>query len=365
MKKINVTKAYLPPFEEYTSLISRIWENNFLTNYGPLNNELVEKLKEYIGAENLHYVTNGTLAIQLAIESLNAPEGEIITTPFSFIATTNSIVWEKYKPVFVDIDSNNFGIDPSKIESAINDKTRAILAVHCYGFPCDVEKIDQIGKQYNIPVIYDAAHCFGEIYNGKSLYKYGDISCSSLHATKVFHSVEGGLIIVNNEKYDKKVNAIKNFGYEDGEYKYAGINGKDSEFHAAMGICVLNHFDEIVEHRKAVYNKYTELLSEYVTIPKFPDGLVPNYIYYPVIFDSEEQLLKVMEDLNVKGVNIRRYFYPSLNTLSFYGTLDKCPISEDISKRIACLPIDSYISLEDVEYVANLIIESVGSKCRK
>ena len=294
-KKINVTKSFLPPIEEYVEKISLIWDNHFLTNYGPLNNEFVDKLESYLNLKNIHYVNNGTISLLLSLEALGIDNGEIITTPFTFIATISSIVWQRCTPVFVDINYNDFNIDVNKIEEKITDNTKAILAVHCFGFPCDVEKIDKIAKKYNLKVIYDAAHSFGTKIGGKSVLSYGDISSCSLHSTKVFHSVEGGLCVVNNDNYNDKMNAIKNFGNNNGIYEYVGLNAKNSEFHAAMGICVLNHIDSIIESRKYVFEKYSSMLKSIIRTPKIPDNFEYNYIYYPVLFKSEEELLVVFE----------------------------------------------------------------------
>ena len=271
-KRINVTKSYLPSKEEYFEKISQIWDSHYLTNYGPLNNELVLRLEKYLGVKNLHYTTNGTVSLQLCLDALNVKEGEVITTPFTFIATSSSIVWQKLKPVFVDIEKDGFNIDPDLIEEKINKKTVAIMAVHCFGIPCNVDKIQKIAKKHKLAVIYDAAHSFGTKIGDKSVLSYGDLVSCSLHGTKVFHTIEGGLCICNNDKYQARVNAIKNFGSEDGSYKYIGINAKNSEFHAAMGLCVLDHLDEIIEKRKEVSLMYTKELSKVLTIPKLPDN---------------------------------------------------------------------------------------------
>lgn len=359
MKNINVTKSYLPPIEEYIEQISKIWNNHFLTNYGPLNIELVDKLKKYLNVENLHYMNNGTITLQIAIEALGIEGGEIITTPFTFIATASSILWQKCKPVFVDINDNDFNINPNKIEEKITKKTKAILAVHCFGFPCDIEKIDEISKKYSIPVIYDAAHSFGTKIDGKSILSFGDISSCSLHATKIFHTVEGGLCVVNNPKYNEKVNSFKNFGNKDGEYKYIGINAKNSEFHAAMGLCVLNHFDEIIETRKKIYEKYVERLNGYLYIPTIPENLTYNYIYFPVLFKDEQQLIKIFEALNEQGIYPRRYFFPSLSELEIFNTTEKMKNAVEISKKIACLPLDTYLTEEDIDKISTIIIKNL------
>lgn len=355
MNKINVTKSYLPPLEEYTQKISSIWDNHILTNYGPLNIEFTNKMKNILGVENLHYVTNGTIALQLALEALDITDGEIITTPFTFIATTNSIVWQRCEPIFVDINKDDFTIDVNKIEEKITEKTRAILAVHCFGFPCDVEKIQEIATKYNLFVIYDAAHSFGTKLNNRSVLSYGDISCCSLHATKVFHSVEGGLCVVNNNDYEDKMNSIKNFGSKDGKYQYIGINAKNSEFHAAMGSCIADHFSEIIKKRKENYDLYVKYLNDSVIIPKLPDNFTYNYIYFPILFETEEELLKAFSHLNEINIYPRRYFFPSINDLELYSNCEKTPIASDISRRIACLPFDTYIEEDTIKAIAKVL----------
>ncbi|HIS86806.1 MAG TPA: DegT/DnrJ/EryC1/StrS family aminotransferase [Candidatus Caccenecus avistercoris] len=357
MKKINVTKSYLPPYEEYITEIKKIWDNNILTNYGPINIELQNKLEKYLDIDKVHFVNNGTIALLLAIDCLGLENVDIITTPFSFIATASSIVWQKCKPIFVDINPESLNIDPEKIEEKITPRTKAILAVHCFGIPCDVEKIQEIAQKNNLFVIYDAAHAFGVKYKNKSLLSYGDISCCSLHATKIYHSVEGGLCVVNNKKYEEKMEAIKKFGTINNSYKFIGINAKNSEFHAAMGICVLNHLDEIILTRKRIYQQYVKELKDLVEIPSIPKECEYNYIYFPVIFKSEERLLRVVARLNENNIYPRRYFYPSLSSLNIFGNTEKCEISLDISKRILCLPFDTYIENKDIKLICKIIRE--------
>lgn len=351
---INVTKCYLPPYEEYEKQLKKIWETNWLTNQGPLLQELEGKLKKYLEIEYFHFLNNGTIALQLAIQALELHGSEIITTPFSFVATTSSILWEHCTPVFVDIETNNFNIDPDKIEEKITSKTKAIMATHVFGYPCDVEKIEEIAKKYDLKVIYDAAHAFGNIYKGKSLLSYGDVATCSFHATKVFHTGEGGCIVTNNKDTNEKIDLLKRFGFDKDNYKYAGINAKNSEFHAAMGLVVYKHLKEIIAKRKEITAKYNKLLSGYVQRPKDVEDFQYNYIYYPVVFKSEEELLRVFNALNEKEIFPRRYFYPSLNTLPFLKNVS-CPISEDISKRIACLPLDTYLELSDVDNICKIL----------
>lgn len=340
---INVTKSYLPSLEEYISEISTLWENHYLTNYGELNDKLVKNLKKYLKTEKLHYVSNGTIALQLAISALNIQCGEIITTPFTFIATITSILWQRCKPVFVDINREDFNIDVTKIEEKITSNTKCILAVHCFGFPCDIVNIEKIAKKYNLKIIYDAAHSFGTKINGKSILKYGDISCCSFHATKVFHTVEGGLCVVNNKKINEKLEAIKNYGIKDGKFEYIGINAKNSEFHAAMGICVLKHIDEIIKIRKYKYELYKKNLSSKVYIPQLPQNFKHNYIYFPIVLQNEDNLLLILEKLKTKKIYPRRYFYPCVNHASYIIDKNDTPIAEEISKKIICLPLDTYI----------------------
>lgn len=358
-KRINVTKSFLPPIEEYYDTIKTIWENHHLTNYGPLHQQLEEKLQEKLNVNNLHIVNNGTIALMVALESLGINGGEIITTPFTFIATSSSIMWQHFKPVFVDIDADTYNINPDLIEEKINDNTAAILAVHCFGYPCDVEKIELISKKYNIPVIYDAAHAFGGEYKGKSLLSYGNIACCSLHATKIYHMVEGGLVVANDEKYNDIIKAKKNYGTVDGNYEYVGINAKNSEFHSAMGLCVLNHYDEIVQKRKHIYELYYKLLKDFVVIHSIPKDLKYNYIYFPVLFSSENELLNVFNALQKENIYARRYFYPSLDELNMFNSDTECEVSRDISKRIACLPFDTYLEDEDVEKICQIVRKKI------
>lgn len=359
MDNIYVTKPYLPPFDEYISRIKTIWDRNILTNYGPLHNEFEEKLKNYLNVQNLHYVTNGTISLQLALEALNITEGEIITTPFSFIATSSTIAWQRCKPVFVDINDEDFNIDVTKIENKITKNTKAIMAVHCFGFPCDVDALQNISNKYKIPIIYDAAHAFGITINNRSILSYGDISSCSLHATKVFHSVEGGLCIVNNNSANKKLTAIKNFGNDNGDYNYIGINAKNSEFHSAMGLCTLDHIEEIIAKRKHIYNLYVKYLKGRLIIPEVKKNIKHNYIYFPVLFKDEDELLEVFKKLNENNIFPRRYFYPALNEIEIFDNNTLTPIAHEISKRIACLPFDTYLTEKDIKKITQIILDNL------
>lgn len=360
MNKIFVTKAFLPPKELYKNYIDKIYQNGQLTNQGPLLKELEDKLSTYLNVNNFHYITNGTIALQIALKALDIEEGEIITTPFSYVATTSSILWERCKPVFVDIEPDNFMIDPDKIEAAITPKTKAIMPVHVFGYACDVEKIQAIADKYNLKVIYDAAHAFGSIYKSRSLLGYGDITTLSFHATKIFHTIEGGACIVNNYETSQKLELIKRFGHNLDEHICIGINAKQSEFNAAMGLANLPYIIDIIENRHRISELYDKELQGLIERPKKQDDLEYNYAYYPVLFKSEEELLKVFEALNNEGIYPRRYFYPSLNTLPYLEEYQACPISEDISSRIACLPLYADLERENVLKICNIVKDSIN-----
>lgn len=355
---INVTKTFLPPIEEYNQYISKIWQSCWLTNQGPLLRELEGKLSEFLNVKNLNYVTNGTIALQLSLKALDIVEGEIITTPFSYVATTSSILWERCKPVFVDIETYNFTIDADKIEQAITPNTKAIMPVHVFGYACNVEKIEEIAQKYNLKVIYDGAHAFGSVYKGKSLLSYGDISTCSFHATKLFHTVEGGACIVKDKKISDKLELIKRFGHNIDEHICLGINGKQSEFHAAMGLSILPYINGIINERKKISQFYDSLLKNKLKIPEKQEDLDYNYSYYPVVFESEKQLLKVFWALNQENIYPRRYFYPSLNTLN-YVKGESCPISEDISSKIACLPLYAGLENNNIEKIIKIIEQNI------
>jgi dTDP-4-amino-4,6-dideoxygalactose transaminase len=353
---IPVTKPFLPPREEYNTLLDSIWGNQWLTNMGPLSKELEEKLSHFLQVPNLLFVTNGTVALQMAIKALELKD-EIITTPFSFVATTSSIVWEGCQPVFVDIDENSLNIDVTKIEAAITEKTSAILATHVYGNPCDVEAIDAIAKKYNLKVIYDGAHAFGVKINNKSIFEYGDISICSLHATKLYHSTEGGLIICQDEKINQKLQYIRNFGISNlDSFAELGINGKNSEFHAAMGLTNLKYIEQIHEKRKLLADTYfKELNNIELEFPVWNEKATQNYAYFPVLFSNEEILIKTVQFLIENKIQTRRYFYPSLAQALPYLEKSTMPITENIAKRVLCLPFYYDLSLEEVERICNLI----------
>lgn len=353
---IPVTKPFLPGIQEFESYMSSIWERQWLTNNGPLVNELELKLKNYLNVKHLLYVSNGTIALQIAIKALDL-KGEIITTPFSFVATTNSIVWEGCTPVFVDIDGETFNIDPAKIEAAITPKTSAILATHVYGNPCDIDAIQKIADQYSLKVIFDAAHCFGTKYKNKSVFDYGDISTTSFHATKLFHTIEGGAVFTKCPDLLRKMALMRNFGHNGpDEFAELGINGKNCEFHAAMGLCNLKQVDDILDKRRLLSFYYWKALTPLkAKYPKLNEDLDYNYAYFPVLFDSAELMLSCLKALENEKVYCRRYFYPPLSTLPFVAPA-YMPVCESVASRIMCLPLYHTLTSSDLDLITRIIL---------
>jgi len=344
---IPVTKPFSPPIAEYQELLAGIWQRNWFTNNGPLVNDLELQLKKYLGVKHLLFLNNGTIALQIAIKALGIKK-KIITTPFSYVATTSSIVWEGCTPVFVDIDPETFNIDPKLIEAAIDEDTEAILATHCFGNPCDIDAIQAIADKHQLKVIYDAAHCFGTMYKGKSVFEYGDISTTSFHATKLFHTIEGGAVFTNNSELLKTMAYMRNFGH-DGPEKFfgVGINGKNSEFHAAMGIVNLNYVDKLIMKRKEQTQLYNSLLSELrVQHQSITIGGKLVFAYYPIVFETEDIALEMKRALELHEIFPRRYFYPSLSNLNYVKNFIT-PNADSIASRIICLPL--YHDLEEVE----------------
>lgn len=356
---IPVTKPFLPPIAEYDHYLEGIWQRNWLTNHGPLVNELELRLKEFLGLDHLLFLANGTLALQIAIKALDLT-GEVITTPFSYVATTSSLVWEGCTPVFVDIDPSTLNIDPGKIEAAITDKTTGIVATHVYGNPCDIEAIDEIAIKYDLKVIYDAAHAFGTTYKGKSVLAFGDISTLSFHATKLFHTVEGGAVVTPDPEILKKMSYLRNFGHE-GPYDFelAGINAKNSEFHAAMGLCNLLYIETILARRRQLKEHYDKRLAGLqVAKPVIASHVVWNCSYYPVLFNDERALLKTVAALENHYVFTRRYFYPSLHTLSYLNHSSDLPNSDSAAQRVLCLPLYHTLSTEEIDMIARVMLRT-------
>jgi dTDP-4-amino-4,6-dideoxygalactose transaminase len=354
---IPVTKSFLPPIEEYMAQVKRAYDNEWLTNRGELVRELESKLTNYLGLEESRIIcmNNGTIPIQIALKLL-ARGGEVITTPFSYVATTSAIVWENCTPVFVDIHPEYLTIDETKIEAAITDKTTCILATHVFGNPCNIEDIESIAQKYKLKVIYDAAHCFGVTYQGKSIFEYGDISTCSFHATKLFHTGEGGALFTKDPDLFHQCFYSHNFGH-DGPLAFhgLGINGKISELQAAMGLSVLPHMSTIIKAREEVVALYDNLLDfDNVQKMKLRENTQWNYSYYPVLFKDEAALLEPQNALNQAHIFSRRYFYPSLNTIN-YVIDNKMFFSENIASKILCLPLFKGLTNEDVKRICFLI----------
>jgi dTDP-4-amino-4,6-dideoxygalactose transaminase len=354
---LNVTKPYFPPFEEYSKYLKRVWVNEWLTNRGELLLELESKLIKYLAVNNIIIMNNGTIPIQIALSNL--PVGsEVITTPFSYVATTSAIIWQNLIPKFVDIDENYLTIDEDKIESAITENTKCILATHVFGNPCNVERIEQIAIKYNLLVIYDAAHCFGVKYKNESIFNYGNISTCSFHATKLFHTGEGGAIFCNNnQKLWDKLFYSHNFGHiNEYEFDKVGINGKISELQCAMGLTVFDHIEDIMDSRKKSVEYYNINLNfkNYKRLKIRPETDW-NYSYYPIIFNNEVDLLNYFNIFKENKISPRRYFYPSLNTLSYLNTHDKMPVSESVSTRILCLPLFANMSQLELDSVIKIL----------
>lgn len=352
---INVTKTFLPPLQDYMLQVKRAFDAEWITNRGQLVKELENNICNYLQTNNIIITNNGTAPIQIALRVL-ADQGEVITTPFSYVATTAAILWDRSTPVFVDIDSEYLTIDETKIERAITDKTKAILVTHVFGNPCNINAINRIAKKYNIKVIYDAAHCFGVKYEGQSIFNYGDVSTCSFHATKLFHTGEGGAMFAQNKELQHKLFYSHNFGH-DGPEKFhgLGINAKISELQAAMGLAVLPHMNQIIDSRKEVCKFYDQNLDfANLNSLKIRESTEWNYSYYPIIFDNEKDLLNVEKRLNEKHIFPRRYFYPSLNKIKFVKDC-KMPVSESIASRILCLPLFTDIKESDLMIICQTI----------
>ncbi len=337
--------------EEYVDYLEGIWARGQVTNHGPLVLELEQRLQEMLQVKHVILVANGTIALQIAIKALGIT-GAAITTPFSYVATTSSLVWEGCRVIFADIDPDSLCIAPQAIEAAITTDTQAIVATHVYGNPCDVERIRNIADAHDLRVIYDAAHAFGVHYQGRSLASFGDIATLSFHATKLFHAVEGGALVTDDDELAHRIRYMRNFGHNGQEaYWGLGVNGKLSELHAAMGLAVLKHVPALIASRRATSERYDELLSALpVKKPALRAGTDYNYAYYPLLLESEAALLRVKDRLDATDIHPRRYFYPSLNLLPYFAGIS-CPISEDASRKVLCLPLFPGQTGQDVETV--------------
>lgn len=355
---IPVTRTFLPPLEEFTARLEAVWASGWITNNGAQVKELTAALKSRLDAPNLVVVGNGTLALQLAIRALGL-EGEIVTTPYSYVASVTSVLWEGCEPVFADIDESTLCIDPQALEAAVGPRTSAILATHVYGLPCDVHAIERIAKRHGLRVIYDAAHAFGVKLEGSAIVGFGDVSALSFHATKPFHTAEGGALVCRDPSVARQAELLRAFGHvgED-DYIRDGINAKMSELHAALGLCMLPRMDEIVASRREASERYDRLLAG-VDVRRIqpPANVEYNFAYYPVIFGSHEAMMRVREALIAAAIGPRRYFYPSLNRLPYLAAHQRrpCPVSESVSERVLCLPLYAGLEASDVEKVARTV----------
>ncbi|SEH99040.1 dTDP-4-amino-4,6-dideoxygalactose transaminase [Rheinheimera pacifica] len=358
---IPVNKPYLPAFEKYTKYLERVYNKAWLTNNGPLVQELKIRLEDYLGVKNLLPVANGTLAMQLAYKVFSL-KGNAVTTPFTFIATSSSLAWEGITPKFADADPKSYNLCSKQAKNAIDEHTSAIVPVHVYGNPCDVQAFELLGKQHNVKVIYDAAHAFGIKLGDSSVLNYGDASTLSFHATKVFHSVEGGAVIFkNSDDYERAV-LMTNFGIDTstGNIVEAGINTKMSEVHAAMGLAVLDDIEQILSHRVALFEQYQHLLKGLVQMPTWCSAASFNGAYMPVTFQTSEICTRMLDFLKQNHIIARRYFNPSINEVSLYRTgTSRCRVSEDLSRRTLCLPLYYDLTIADVELITKVIGEGV------
>ena len=363
-KPIYVTQPFLPPLEEFTAYLEQIWKNKTLTNGGPFHQQLEKALCEYLGVEHIALFNNGTIALITALQALKIT-GEVITTPYSFVATAHSLLWNGIEPVFVDIDPNTLNLDPSKIEAAITSKTTAIMPVHCYGHPCDVDAIQEIAKRHNLKVIYDAAHAFGVDCHCGSVLNHGDLSVLSFHATKVFNTFEGGAIVCPDAQTKHHIDQLKNFGFVDEvTVDVAGINGKMSEINAAFGLVQLSHIDAALEARKKVDALYRSLLKDVDGIKCLEDAgeKVANYSYFPILVDenyplTRDELYQKLKDHNIFA---RRYFYPLISEFPMYkgfssSNSTKLPVALKASHEVLCLPIYPSLEAEDQMHIVSLI----------
>ena len=364
-KKITVTSPLLPPLEEFIPYLEKIWDSKWITNNGQFHQQLEEALCDYLGVKYISVFTNGTLPLITALQALRIT-GEVITTPYSFVATTHALWWNGIKPVFVDIDPQTLNLDPKKIERAITPKTTAIMPVHVYGNPCDMEEIQAIADKYGLKVIYDAAHAFGVRINGESILNFGDMSTLSFHATKTYNTIEGGALICHDEKTKKRIDYLKNFGFAgETEVVAPGINAKMDEVRAAYGLLNLKYVDKAIDNRKIIAQTYREGLKQIKGISCLHDieGIRHNYSYFPIFVDEKEygltrdELYQKLKDNNILG---RRYFYPLISDFSTYRELDSAkpsnlPIANKVADQVICLPIYDNLELKDVERVISKI----------
>ena len=362
---VYVTQPFLPPLEEFIPYLEKIWDSRVLTNAGPYHQQLEKELCEYLGVEHIALFTNGTIALILALQSLRIT-GEVITTPYSFVATSHSLLWNGIKPVFVDIDRNTLNLDPDKIEAAITPQTTAIMPVHCYGHPCDVDAIQKIADDHKLKVIYDAAHAFGVQNKGGSILKHGDLSVLSFHATKVFNTFEGGAIVCPDARTKQHIDHLKNFGFADEITVIAqGINGKMSEFQAALGLLQLKHFDRVLAKRAAIVERYNQALAHVpgISCVAAPHGGVSNHAYYPILVEPDYPLSRdaLYDRFKKNNIYPRRYFFPLISNMPMYRGLpsahhDNLPVATEAALKVLCLPIYPDMEQAQIETIIRLIV---------
>ncbi len=356
---VHVPKIYFPDKQKFLKYVEKVYESGWLTNNGPLVQELEKRLEKHLGVKNLLCVSNGTAALQLSYKLLEL-DGEVITTPFSFVATTSSIKWEGLDPVFADIDPETFNIDPAKIEKSLSEKTSAIVPVHVFGNACEIEEIDRIAKTNNLKVIYDASHAFGVTYRDQSILSFGDVSVISFHATKFFHTIEGAALVVKDDDLYEKAKIVRNFGIDaQNSVKTLGINAKMNELEAAMGLCVLDEVDTILAQRQASHEYYAEHLKDYIQMQRINKDASQSYSYFPMVLRSEEELENVRNALLAEDIVPRQYFYPSLDTMPYVEVRQVMTNSRDIAGRILVIPMHSGVE----STVSKIIIEALRS-CR-
>lgn len=372
MDKILVTRSSMPPMEEYIKEISDLWDTHWLTNMGVKHKTLQKELREYMSVPNVELLTNGHMALELSLQAIGLTEGEVITTPFTFASTTHAIVRNNLEPIFCDINSDDYTIDTEKIEKLITDRTVAILPVHVYGNICNVEEIERIAKRYGLKVIYDAAHTFGECYKGIGIGNFGDVSCFSFHATKVFNTIEGGAVTYKDEAFGRELYRLKNFGIRNEDIvDGVGANAKMNEFCAAMGLCNLRHIKDEIKKRQTVYERYKEQLEDIKGIKLNPiqKDVESNYSYFPIVIDEKlfgASRNEVRDELAENGIGARKYFYPLTNSFDcFHGKyeVNKTPVALYISKRVLTLPIFPDLELKEVDRICD-VIKNTGLKHR-
>lgn len=355
---ISHSKPFLPPIEAYHNKVQQIWDNVWLTNHGPMVEEFEEKIAAFLGLRHVSYVSSGTMGLQCALRTLPRG-GEIITTPYSYVATASAVFWEGYTPVFADIDPANLALDPKCVAAKIGPKTVGVLATHVYGIPADCDGLEALCSAHGLPLMYDGAHAFGVKHKGKSLLAYGDISVLSLHATKVFHTANGGLVVCKNEADKKRIDQYRNFGHNGpNHFSGPGINGKNSELHAALGLSMLPYADEVLQKRRSQWTRYRELLSgldqkHFVQIDR---ETVHNGAYFPILQLPPTLAGNILKAMDHAGVEARRYFNPSLNTIEYLRG-DACPISEQIADTVFCLPLHHHLSASQQEEIAEIVLK--------